>query len=117
MIEAGVPGIDMVDTRGLTLRIRRGGAMRAAVSSAILDPDELLAQVRAIPEMEGLGLVGEVSCAAPVDFEDDTPPSTTDSSLTGSTKPCRRVALFDYGYKSNIARLLRERVAARNCRA
>jgi carbamoyl-phosphate synthase small subunit len=114
---AGVPGIDEIDTRGLTLRIRRSGAMRAAVSSELLDAEELLARVRSIPEMEGLGLVGEVSCAAPVDFEEDAEeaggPATslTSSTNAAAARPPRRVALFDYGTKSNIARLLRERGA------
>ena len=35
---AGVPGIEGIDTRALTLRLRHHGAMRAAVSTMDLDP-------------------------------------------------------------------------------
>lgn len=118
---AGVPAIDRVDTRGLTLRIRRGGALRAGLSSAVLDPDELLAMVRAIPPMEGLGLVGEVSCAAPRAFAEEAGGGGGDHDDAGASAGGpgegrtavrrRRVALFDYGVKSNIARLLVERGA------
>src|SRR5439155_9514193 len=45
---AGVIGIDGVDTRRLTLRIREGGAIRAGISTVDLDPASLLARVRAI---------------------------------------------------------------------
>ena len=40
---SGVVGIEDVDTRRLTLRIRQGGAMRAGVSSADLDPSSYAA--------------------------------------------------------------------------
>jgi carbamoyl-phosphate synthase small subunit len=57
---AEVVAIEDVDTRRLTRRLREHGAMRAGLSSEILDVDALLALVRESPSMEGRELVSEV---------------------------------------------------------
>src|SRR5439155_20304542 len=49
---AGVVGIEGIDTRRLTLRIRSGGAMRAGVSTVDLDPGSIVERVRATPGIE-----------------------------------------------------------------
>src|SRR5216117_3849744 len=61
LADAGVVGIDGIDTRRLTLRIRDGGAMRCAVSTEDLDAGSLAARVRARPGMEGADLARRVS--------------------------------------------------------
>jgi carbamoyl-phosphate synthase small subunit len=53
--------IEGVDTRALTRHIRMHGAMRGAISSLDLVPENLIARVRQRPEMVGLDLVQEVS--------------------------------------------------------
>ncbi len=62
----GVPGIDGVDTRTLTLKVRQRGTMRAAVSTDDADPGDLLARVRAMPFPDADDLVGAVACRQPV---------------------------------------------------
>ena len=57
----GIPGIYGIDTRALTRKLRSVGAMNGAISSEVLDPEELMRQMQALPSMEGLNLVKEVS--------------------------------------------------------
>ena len=95
----GLVGLDEIDTRTLVLRLRDGGAMRAA---AVADEIELsvadaLEQVRAQPLMEGQALVAQVSAPEPYVF-----------SETGSP----RIAVADYGTKRSILRRLTQAGAA-----
>jgi carbamoyl-phosphate synthase small subunit len=104
---AGVVGIEGVDTRRLTLRIRDGGAMRCGVSTEDLQPASLVARVREQAGMAGADLARAVSAR-------DAFPA---SDLVGPTKPVGgrlfRVAAVDLGMKRNILRLL----AAEGCDA
>ena len=43
---AKVVGIQRIDTRRLTLRVREGGSMRAGLSTVDLDPSSLLARIK-----------------------------------------------------------------------
>ena len=56
-------GIQGIDTRAITRRLRDGGAVRAAVANADRDPAEVLALIQASPEMAGQALAGSVSAA------------------------------------------------------
>jgi carbamoyl-phosphate synthase small subunit len=98
--DAGVVGIEDVDTRALTLRIRTHGAMRAAVSTHDLDAASLAARVRAEPGMEGADLAASVSTPAPYAAADVVGPA---HPVDG---PPLRVAAYDFGIKRNILRLL-----------
>ena len=51
LAEANVVGIEGIDTRRLTLRLREQGAMRAAISTVDLDAGSLVARVREPPGM------------------------------------------------------------------
>ena len=61
----GVVGIEGVDTRAVTLAIREGGAMRAAISTTDLDPKSLVRRVRESPHIEEHNYVADVSCKEP----------------------------------------------------
>nr|MDP9343685.1 glutamine-hydrolyzing carbamoyl-phosphate synthase small subunit [Actinomycetota bacterium] len=104
---AGVVGIEGIDTRRLTLRIREAGAMRCAVSTEDLGSESLLARVRESAGMEGADLARKVSTPAPYEARDVVGPA--------STEPGRvfRVAAYDFGIKRNILR----RLAAAGCEA
>jgi carbamoyl-phosphate synthase small subunit len=56
----GVPGISDVDTRMLTRHLRTAGAMRAALSTEVLDADELVDIARSSPSMIGHDLAPSV---------------------------------------------------------
>jgi carbamoyl-phosphate synthase small subunit len=98
--EAGVVGIEEIDTRALTLHIRDAGAMRAAVSTEDLDPVSLSARARAAPGMLGADLAASVSTAAPYEARDVVGPA-----IGRSGRPLR-VAAFDWGLKRNSLRML-----------
>jgi carbamoyl-phosphate synthase small subunit len=107
LADAGVVGIDDVDTRKLTRHIRSRGAMRAAISTEILNPDTLRAEVLRSPEMTGLNLVDPVTTEQPYPAKDVTGLSPTPRE----SGKVFRVAAYDYGIKFNILRLL----AAHGC--
>ena len=100
--EAGVVGIEGIDTRRLTLRIREGGAMRAGISTMDLDAGILLAKVRARPGMEGADLAAAASTDEPYEARSVVGPARAiDGRLF-------RVAAYDFGIKRNILRMLAE---------
>ncbi len=59
----GIVGISGIDTRALTRHLRERGAMRAGISTEILDPAVLLEKVLQQPKMAGADLAGEVTTA------------------------------------------------------
>jgi carbamoyl-phosphate synthase small subunit len=89
LAERGVVALDGIDTRSLVLKLRSGGTMRAAVAT-VGEPETLLAEVRAQPNMAGRALVAGVSTPHPY--------TVGDGPL--------RVALLDYGVKRSIVRRL-----------
>ncbi|MGH2738194.1 MAG: glutamine-hydrolyzing carbamoyl-phosphate synthase small subunit [Actinomycetota bacterium] len=98
--DAGVVGIEGIDTRALTLHIREAGAMRAAVSTEDLDPRSLTARARRAPEMLGADLAATVSAGAPYQARDVIGPAAPRAGRA------LRVAAFDWGLKRNSLRLL-----------
>jgi carbamoyl-phosphate synthase small subunit len=100
LAEANVVGIEGIDTRRLTLRLRELGAMRCAVSTRDLDAESLLQRVRATSGMQGADLARGVSTAEPYEAR----------ALVGPADPSAgrvfRVAAYDFGMKRNILRLL-----------
>ncbi|MDP8955410.1 MAG: glutamine-hydrolyzing carbamoyl-phosphate synthase small subunit [Actinomycetota bacterium] len=98
---AGVLGVEGIDTRRLTRRIREAGAMRAGISTLDLDPESLRARVRTQPTMEGADLASGVSIGHAVPAADVT-------RDFGPAKKPLRVAAYDFGIKWNILRKLAE---------
>lgn len=86
----GIVGISDVDTRAITRHIRDKGAMRCAISSAILEPEQLLAQVRQSVHMQGQDLTGEVTA------------KETYQMGEGNIN----IAVLDFGIKKNILNCL-----------
>lgn len=93
--DAGVVGISDVDTRRLVRHIRDHGAQNALISSTELDPAALRERLAGVPSMAGLELSSRVTTAAA--FE------------VGEAGAAHRVALVDFGVKTNILRCLTER--------
>ena len=93
--EAGVPGIEGIDTRALTQHIRTAGAMRAVLSSADPDPRRAVERARASPGLVGRDLIREVTCAKAWDW-----------APNGAAGP--RVVVMDYGVKYGILRCLKD---------
>ncbi|HET9243992.1 MAG TPA: glutamine-hydrolyzing carbamoyl-phosphate synthase small subunit [Gaiella sp.] len=99
LAERGVVALDEIDTRSLTLRVREGGAMRAAAvaDERTLPVADALEQVRAQPLMEGQALVAAVSTPERYVFTEDGDVS---------------IAVVDYGVKRSILRRLAQAGAA-----
>ncbi|MDP3097427.1 MAG: carbamoyl-phosphate synthase domain-containing protein, partial [Syntrophales bacterium] len=58
-------GVEGIDTRALTRRIRLTGAMRGVLSTETEEIDQLLRRVRAYPGLVGRDLVKAVTCRQP----------------------------------------------------
>jgi carbamoyl-phosphate synthase small subunit len=107
MAEAGVVGIEGIDTRALTRVLRDEGAMRGAISTATLDAEELRARVLASPEMSGLDLVPRVSCRTPYRWDEPSwrPPDVRRAAVPPADL---HVVAYDFGIKRTILRQLRD---------
>jgi carbamoyl-phosphate synthase small subunit len=111
--ERNVVGITDVDTRALVRHIRAHGAQNAALSSlapstslgAGPDPDRLVALARAAPDMNGLDLAKEVTCAEPYRWTLEAGGWKLDSNLQPPASNFHVVA-YDFGIKRNLLRLL-----------
>ena len=88
-------GISDVDTRALVRHIRQSGAMNCIISTDGTPLEELKVLLEKVPSMDGLELASKVSCTEAYYFGDDN------SSL--------KVAVLDFGVKTNILRSLAER--------
>jgi carbamoyl-phosphate synthase small subunit len=103
----GIPGIFGIDTRALTRKLRSSGVMNGAISTEILDPEELLRLLQSAPSMAGLNLVNEVTTAEPYEWAEPTetiwecfPEEET------AAEPTLTVVAIDFGIKRNILRRL-----------
>ncbi|MGA2332116.1 MAG: glutamine-hydrolyzing carbamoyl-phosphate synthase small subunit [Syntrophales bacterium] len=104
----GKLGIEGIDTRALTRRIRLEGAMRGIMSTETTDTDLLLSRVRDYPGLVGRDLIKEVTCKKAYRWKDGKPQSF---SSPGSVARSRtglplRVVVLDCGVKYNILRNL-----------
>ncbi|MEZ4641229.1 MAG: glutamine-hydrolyzing carbamoyl-phosphate synthase small subunit [Chloroflexota bacterium] len=107
LAERGVIALADVNTRALVRHIRTHGAMRAALSTEILDEDELVAVARAARDMNGLDLAGEVTCAEPYHWHESQEwwAPTAAKQSAADARPFHVVA-YDFGMKRNILRKL-----------
>lgn len=86
-----ISAIEGIDTRQLTRYIRDKGTMRAGI---FFDKKEAIDRLKAAPEMPGLDLASQVSCRDKYSFGEKI-----------SNAP--EIAVFDFGVKTNILRLLK----------
>jgi carbamoyl-phosphate synthase small subunit len=100
----GKIGIEGIDTRALTRRLRLSGSMKGIISTETKDVKSLLEKARAYPGLVGRDLVREVTCLAPYIWEEGAP--HTDKLPSRKTTKKLRVAVLDCGVKYNILRLL-----------
>jgi carbamoyl-phosphate synthase small subunit len=130
----GKIGVEGIDTRALTRRIRTAGALRGILSTETTDIELLLERVRDYPGLVGRDLVREVSCRTPYIWKNGAPHTITATcdvpsprgkalfctpdkgSTGGAATPVRvggvsrrRVIVLDCGVKYNILRNLEKR--------
>ena len=116
LAKAGVPGLDNIDTRALTKKLRSGGVMRGilacAESSMKLSDSDLVDRARSSPQMEGWNLASKASCLKSYGwsegFHDGFGRANDSYQNTKSGADRFKVACIDYGVKTNILRCLVE---------
>ena len=92
--EYQIPGISGIDTRSLTLKIRKYGTMKGALATSKIEDEELLALAKNQPGIEQIDLVNEVS--------------VTEPQILGEEYKDRAVIL-DCGIKNNSIKALLKR--------
>ncbi|MBC8155811.1 MAG: glutamine-hydrolyzing carbamoyl-phosphate synthase small subunit [Bacteroidetes bacterium] len=95
--QANIVGIHGVDTRQLVRYIRDKGVMNCIISSEILDPVLLMAELQQVPDMAGLELSSEVCTQQTYEI----------GAETGEFK----IAVLDLGVKKSILKNLTDRGA------
>lgn len=100
LVEAGIPALEGIDTRAVTLALRRGAARRAVIRGAVpheaADDSSAVADASASPTWESVDHVAAVSCRAPF-------------SVAPSAPARGRATLVDYGVKRSLLRALAAR--------
>lgn len=112
LARAGVPGIEGVDTRALTRRLRLEGAMRGVISAdESLSDEQLVDLARRSPSMTGANLVTGVSATRPYGWSKGLGVWANLTDEQSRDQPARRfrVVALDCGAKQNILRHLTER--------
>jgi len=108
---AGVLGIEGVDTRALTRRIRLYGAMKGIISTIDLNPKSLLERLKSFPSMIGRDLATPISTQRPYLWNGGDRvflDSLKGFSWRDEGKPYK-VVVYDGGVKFNILRELESR--------
>ncbi len=123
LAEHGIIGIQGIDTRALTRRLRVHGVMNGCLSTEDLNPESLVAKAKAWHGLVGWDLVQRVTCPNPYAWRNNGQPSaishqqesvrSSETSLltAESRKPKAenyKVVALDFGIKYNILRQLTE---------
>jgi len=99
LVQAGIPALEGIDTRAVTLALRRGAARRAVIRPSAddaTDDETAAADAAASPTWESVDHVAAVSCMRPF--------------AVAPTAPFRgRATLVDYGVKRSLLRALAAR--------
>ena len=122
LAEHGIIGIQGIDTRALTRRLRVHGVMNGCLSTVDLNPEHLISKAKAWHGLVGWDLVQRVTCPNPYAWrngpqssvispqlkdESVKPESLLTDNPQATTDPYKVVAL-DFGIKYNILRQLTE---------
>ena len=103
-----IVGIEGIDTRMLTRRLRIKGSLKGIISTVDLDEKSLVKKAKESQGVEGVDLVKVVTCREPYVWNDSPFAKITNYELriTNDGVTARRikysVAAYDYGIKFNI---------------
>jgi carbamoyl-phosphate synthase small subunit len=112
--EAGIPGIEGVDTRAITKKLRVSGALKACITSEEITEEEAIKRAKEFGGLIGVDFVKEVSAKESYRWDPEMKQSSpftvvgTDLRLNDdkSEKPRFKVAALDFGGKHSIYRKL-----------
>jgi carbamoyl-phosphate synthase small subunit len=119
LAQAGIIGLEGIDTRSLVRRIRVHGAMTGVLSTEDLDDKSLIAKANSSPELVGQDLISHVMPDQTVNWEERLPDlakqplelqkaSQSENGESKTTENGKHVVAIDYGMKWNIPRHLRD---------
>lgn len=97
LINHNLVGISDVDTRMLVRKVREKGAMNCIISTEYFDVETLQSLLKKAPPMQDLELASKVS--------------TKETYSAGDPNSTIKIAVIDFGVKSNIIKSLTERGA------
>jgi len=100
-------GIANIDTRALVRHLRDHGAQTGVIASDGMSEAEAVAMAQAWHGLEGVDLVGQVSCTEASEWQQGTYDLMTTRYHTTTLQ--KHVVAFDFGCKRNIFRKLADR--------
>jgi len=118
--ENGVPGIQGIDTRALTKKLRVRGAMNGFISTVAITDEEAVQRARSWPGLAGVDYVKEVTHSKAFAWDEKDEQSarfrlvqgaeTTDPRQAQDPLPAAEIPIvaYDFGMKYNILRQLRQ---------
>jgi len=112
LLKHGIPGLQDVDTRAITKKLRVDGAMRCCLSTEDISDSDAIARARARASIVGADYVKDVTCAQCFTWNPQDPTNIAylpaGTSLGSYPVPEKRfkVAAFDFGAKHTIFRKL-----------
>lgn len=112
LAEAGIPGIEGVDTRAITKKLRVSGALKACITTEDISEEEAIKRAKEFGGLIGVDFVKEVTAKEPYHWDPEMKQSTpftvvgTDLKGEQAEKPRFKVAALDFGAKYSIYRKL-----------
>jgi carbamoyl-phosphate synthase small subunit len=118
--ENGIPGIQGIDTRALTKRLRVRGALNGFISTENISDEEALRRAKEWPGLVGVDYVKEVTHKAAFTWDEQDQQSADFTLVQGKAVADPRavraplpsadipIVAFDFGMKYNILRRLRQ---------
>jgi carbamoyl-phosphate synthase small subunit len=101
LVKNQIVGIEGVDTRAITLKIREKGSMKAGITTAALSDTDFLKQVQAQPGFEELDMISQVTTPTPYVIQTENPICEL---------RVQKLVVIDYGIKSSILHYLQQYV-------
>ena len=120
LVENGIPGIEGIDTRALTKKLRVRGAMKGFISTENHSDEEAVGRAQAWPGLVGVDYVQEVTHKEPFQWDAQDRQSGSFNLIRGNSLEDARqvrdpmrpadipIVAYDFGMKYNILRRLRQ---------
>jgi carbamoyl-phosphate synthase small subunit len=110
--EYDIPGLERIDTRALTKKLRVHGSMKACLSTEAISDEEAVKRAQNWEGIIGADYVKDVTCATPYVYKandsENWPynPAGSVIRVFADDKPTFRIAALDFGAKQSIFREL-----------
>lgn len=114
LAEAGIPGLEGVDTRAITKKLRVTGALNACISTEGISGEEAVERARAFEGLLGVDFVKDVTAGESYAWDPEArqsiPFSVPGTRLSKAAPPAKRykIAALDFGAKLSIYRKLHQ---------